>query len=451
MTMRVFLAGQIGRDAAIAHKLAEQNNCELYITAEHDNPTLIEAAHATGGDFYRVDSIQDGATLAAIAETVKAELVWINQDEALARGVIGAITKQIPDILSASPNQEASRIEWDKFYSREIIQEIDNGRYNPLYISLSKPDTLDDATTFFRDMGKEVVVKPRGLTGGKGVKVMGPHLADYDQVKAYALAVLADPRQGGVVLEEKLDGYEFTVQSFTDGKTLILPPATFDYPYREDGDKGSGTGGMGCFTMNAGEQLPFLKQADYDEALDVMQQVLEKLAERSRDYKGVLYGSFFKTSVGLKVVEFNARIGDPEGINIMELLADDVELLNILKRISTQELRQEDVRFRDLASAVIYLVSPDYTYNSGPVYPFEIDANMVAENDCRLYFAAAEQTGVNRYKTVGTSRTVALAARDKTPWEAREKIHRSIQTAIRGPLAFRSDVASKASIQRMRH
>ena len=95
-----------------------------------------------------------------------------------------------------------------------------------------------------------VVVKPEGLTGGKGVKVMGPHLADHDEARDYALELLARGRPGeSVLIEEKIVGAEFTIQAISDGRTVVLPPSTYDYPYRFDGDEGPGTGGMGSLSM----------------------------------------------------------------------------------------------------------------------------------------------------------------------------------------------------------
>lgn len=443
------LAGQIGRDAAIATRLAQARNCELHIAAQHANPTLMKKAQASGGCFYQVKDICDQQTIAKIAAEANIELVWINQDDVLANDVVSAVRRRVPGVLAASPTKEGSRIEWDKFDSRSILENIDSGKYNPRHYTLTKESEVKKAIDAFAKTKTPVAIKPRGLTGGKGVKVMGPHLKDYKEAATYARQVLADPKQGGVLVEEKMTGHEFTVQAFTDGKTLIVPPATYDYPYREDGDLGPGTGGMGCFTMPAGQQLPFITMAEYQEAIELMQKVLKKLDQLKRDYKGVLYGSFFKTPQGLKVVEFNARIGDPEGINIMELLDDSVDMLTLLQQIATRKLRPESVRFKKQTSVVIYLVSPDYAYRTGKTYEFEVDLDKINDADCRAYFAAAEQIAKHRYRTVGSSRTVAIATVDKTPWQARAKLHSAIKTAVRGPLIYRKDIANKDYIAHM--
>ncbi len=440
--MKVFLPGNMARDAVIAERLA-QEGCEMHIASSIRNPSLIAAADTSEGRFYPVSDVRNPREIAEAAVASRADLFWLNQDDALAAGAVDEVAKRAPEMMIASPDQESSRIEWDKFDSRRIVQEIDNEQdtsYNPLYFCATEPHEIAPIIKLFQDEMREAVVKPRGLTGGHGVKVMGPHLADYDAAGQYAMEVLGDARQGGVLIEEKLEGHEFTIQGLTDGKTLIVPPLTYDYPYREDGDTGPGTGGMGSFTMPPGEQLPFLDNGDYLEATQLMRGVLGKQAELGRDFKGVLYGSFFKTPEGLKVVEFNARIGDPEALNIVESLAEETTLTSILYRIASKELSEQDVRFKRVASTAIYLVSPDYAYRNGESQEFGLDLDKIVASGCRAYFSAAEQIGPNRYRTTGASRTVALTSRARTPWDARAKINEAIAAGVTGPLQYRQDI-----------
>jgi phosphoribosylamine--glycine ligase len=441
--MKVLLAGNMARDAVVAERLAAEG-CELHIAASIDNPSLIEAAHSSEGQFYPVTDVASPREIARVALAAEADLMWVNQDEGLMFGLVDAVRDICPDTLIASPDSQSARIEWDKFEAREIIKEIDDEQgtaYNPIYERVDEFSELVPALDRFQADNIPVVVKPRGLTGGKGVKVMGPHLADYDAARWYAIDVLKDHRQQGLLLEEKVEGYEFTIQGLTDGITMIAPPVTYDYPYREDGDTGPGTGGMGSFTMPPGEQLPFMDEGDYMEAVQLMRGVLLKQRERGRDFKGVLYGSFFKTAEGLKVVEFNARMGDPEGLNIVELLAEERPLINTLHNIARGVLSEDDVRFKRMASTAVYLVSPDYGYDADEKKEFVLDMDRVAAAGCRAYFGAAEriQWG-DQYRTTGSSRTVALTSCALTPWDARTKIHEAIRTGLRGPLQYRHDV-----------
>ena len=123
-----------------------------------------------------------------------------------------------------------------------------------------------------------VAVKPSGLTGGKGVKVMGPHLASHAEARDYALSLLAKGKGGeSVLIEEKILGAEFTIQAISDGRTVLFPPSTYDYPYRFDGDQGPGTGGMGSLSL-ASQTLPFMTATHYEAACSIIERVIGRLA-----------------------------------------------------------------------------------------------------------------------------------------------------------------------------
>jgi phosphoribosylamine--glycine ligase len=447
--MEIVLLGHMGRDEAAADRLQDH---KLHVLGQWENPGLVEKAERSGGQFHVIDSITNVELIADYVQSTKPDMFLTNFDDALGAGVVDAIKQrmirgQMPEILIPCPDQETARVEWDKFYLREIIDEIDP-KYNPINFMATDSVEVSDAIEEFSDGGIEVVIKPRNLTGGKGVKVMGKHFHTFMEAEGYAKQVLKDPNQTGVEIQQKLNGHEFTLQLMTDGATIIRPPATYDYPYREDGDSGPGTGGMGTFSMQAGEQLPFITNEDYEEAVTLMQKLLEKLKERNHDYKGVLYPTFFKTSKGLKIVEVNARGGDPELINILDLLEDDVDYGEVLRQIATGELDANSVRYKKLASAMIYLVSPDYGYKKGPAYTFNLNSNVVTANGAKIRFAAAERIGDNHYQTVGSSRTVGLSALGPTPWAARDIIHQAIANGFGHPLSlqYRSEIAQEVYI-----
>jgi phosphoribosylamine---glycine ligase len=264
------------------------------------------------------------------------------------------------------------------------------------------------------------VVKPSGLTGGKGVKVMGPHLADHQQARDYALELLARGKPGETVLiEEKIVGAEFTIQAISDGRTVIFPPSTYDYPYRFDGDQGPGTGGMGSLSM-AGATLPFMTPAHYQQACSIIERVIERLTEQGRHFSGVMNSGFFATADGVKVIEFNARFGDPECMNIMSLFSGSWP--EAMQRISAASLAPGDISLRPEASVVLYLVSPDYALRPGDTYEFTLDREHIEADGCRVFFSSAVQIDESTYRTVGTSRAVALASTAPTLEQARARV-----------------------------
>ena len=186
--------------------------------------------------------------------------------------------------------QAATRIEWDKIFAMTLMQTL-QPQLTPRYKVAETEKELSAHVTEFKGNNMPIVVKPRGLTGGKGVKVMPGHLPTYQKAHAYARELLH--RDGQVLLVEKLCGHEFTIMGFCDGRHLDFAPATYDYPYRYAGDTGPGTGGMGSFTCASG-RLPFLSTADLTAGHTAMQAIVDELWRRGTPLQGVLNGGFLK-------------------------------------------------------------------------------------------------------------------------------------------------------------
>lgn len=445
------LLGNMGRDDAIADRLKDH---ELHVIGKVENPGLIDKA---SGNFYKIDSLTNFDLISHIAQQVRPEMFVTNQDNTLAAGIVDVLKKltanrQLPEMLIPCPDRNAAKIEWDKFNLREIINEI-NPSFNPTNFMCTNKAQVDEAFDFFELANTEVAIKPRNLASGRGVRVMGKNLADFADAKQYALDTINSPDHSGVEVQEKLEGYEFTLQILTDGSNMVLPPTTFDFPYREDNDLGPNTGGMGAFSMENGEVMPFMTEKDYQDAISLMSAVLRKLKDRGIDYKGVLYPTFFKTKSGLKIVEINARGGDPEMINTMDLLEDDVDLAKVMTDISTGELDPKSVRYKKLASTVIYLVSPDYGYTYAQDYEFNMNPDVIYELGCKIRYGSVEMIGHNRYRTVGGSRALAISRIDQTPSDGRLIIAKSINAGFDEdlPLHHRKDIGSKAHIDKMRN
>ena len=168
---------------------------------------------------------------------------------------------------------------------------------------------------------------------------MGPHLDSHADARAYALELL-ERGDRSVLIEERIDGAEFTIQAISDGTTVVFPPSTYDYPYRYDGDEGPGTGGMGSLAL-ASNTLPFMSEAHYERACSIIELVIERLRADGRHFSGVMNSGFFATADGVKVIEFNARFGDPECMNIMSLF--DGSWPHVMERICAGSLQAADV------------------------------------------------------------------------------------------------------------
>jgi phosphoribosylamine--glycine ligase len=155
---------------------------------------------------------------------------------------------------------------------------------------------------------------------------------------------------------------------------------------------------------------------------------------------------FFATADGVKVIEFNARFGDPECMNIMSLF--DGNWVQTMERIATGSLTNEDVPLREEASVVLYLVSPDYALKKGPAYDFALERERIEASGCRVFFSSAVQTGPDAYRTVGTSRAVALVSTASTLEQARVCVSEAAATVP--VLEWRRDVGEERYLDDLR-
>jgi phosphoribosylamine---glycine ligase len=410
--VRTLIVGHGGRESALAFRMAEHS--ELHAFMGHANPSLVRHAEASGGS-HATGDVCDPRSVAAFARARDIDLAMVSADEPLAAGVVDALLAQ--GTRAVGPTRAGAEIEWNKAFARSLLSEV-APEAAPMLRVVSDAHEVGGAIESFGST--PVAVKPSGLTGGKGVKVMGPHLASHAEARDYALGLLAHRRRGeSVLIEEKILGAEFTIQAISDGRTVVFPPATYDYPFRYDGDEGPGTGGMGSLSM-ADSTLPFMTAGHYEEACSIIERVIERLALQGRHFTGVMNSGFFATADGVKVIEFNARFGDPECMNIMCLFRGNWP--EVMERICAGDLSHGDVPLRDEASLVLYLVSPDYALRAGRSYEFKLDRRKVEEAGCHVFFASAVETAENAYRTVGTSRAVALATTAPTLETARERI-----------------------------
>jgi phosphoribosylamine--glycine ligase len=387
---------------------------ELHAFVGHENPSIVLHAAASGGS-HEVGDVCDPSAVAAFARARDIDLAMVSADEPLAAGVVDALLAQ--GTPTVGPTSAGAEIEWNKTFARELLAEVAPEAAPRLRVAHDRRE-VDEAIAYFGSL--PVAVKPPGLTGGKGVKVMGPHLASHQEARDYAVSLLeAGKGAAGVHIEERIVGAEFTIQAISDGRTVVFPPSTYDYPYRFDGDTGPGTGGMGSLSM-PGATLPFMTQAHYEQACSIIQGVIERLDEQGRHFSGVMNSGFFATADGVKVIEFNARFGDPECMNVMSLFNGSWP--EVMRQISAGSLTAQDVPLREEASLVLYLVSPDYALRPGRAYDFTLERERIEGNGCHVFFSSAVQTGEGSYQTVGTSRAVALATTAPTLEQARLRV-----------------------------
>lgn len=359
------------------------------------------------------------------------EICVVSSDNLLQDGLID-LAKSL-GLKVFGPTSQGSKIEWSKTYALEIVEklapEVIIKNYN-----VQDVETLKNIIDTYED--ENFVIKPEGLTGGKGVKVGGVHFNSKQEGYEYAKECLEG--SGKVIIQDKVEGSEFTVMCLTDGKNVVPMPITFDYPYRYEQDKGPGTGGMGCMSYSNG-LLPFLEQADIDKCADLMKKTIAYLNKDSKEFTGVLYGGFFKTKDGIKFIEFNARFGDPEAINVLNAL--ETPFSEVLEHIVNGTLSSENCKFSKNYTFTVYIVSKDYAVRPNKEATiFKLNTKAIKDSGVKIYFANAKKIGEDTYTSVSNSRLFAVEATGEDFEAIRKKVYDAIEPNVDKVLDYRKDI-----------
>jgi len=411
--MKALVVGNGAREHIIAEKLAESS--ELYAYMGRKNPAIAKLCKK-----FWIGALDDFENIKKCADGM--DIVFIGPEEP----IVGGIADYVDNVVG--PTKAAAGLEGDKGFCRDFLREKIGFGY-PEYRVCS---TYEEAKRAIEDIG-DFVLKPAGLTGGKGVKVFGKQLKSIDEAKDYAKTLL---EKGSIVVEERLEGEEFTLQAFCDGKSLIPMPLVQDHKYAYEGDEGPMTGGMGSYSAED-HLLPFLEKKDADEALRIMKKTIAAI-----DYKGILYGGFMLTSKGVKLLEYNVRFGDPEAINVLSLLKDD--LSEICLRILDGSL--SSVEFEKCATVCKYLVPEGYPDNPEKGVELAIKKPKRAE----LYYASVYEIDGGIYTT--GSRALALLGKGGTIDEAEEIAEEGASEVKTDGLWYRRDIGKRELIeQRIEH
>ncbi|MCW7076589.1 MAG: phosphoribosylamine--glycine ligase [Candidatus Syntrophoarchaeum sp.] len=429
--MRILLVGAGGREHAIAERIrASSKDPELFAVMGNKNPGIADLCE----DFLLARETEL-EKVGAYAARCGAEIAIIGPESPLGEGIVDYLEEK--GVRCVGPGKDAARIETDKAWSREFMvrHSIDG---SPAFgIFEEKKPAFD----FIDELGS-VAIKPSWLTGGKGVKTMGDQLETIDDAKRYA-AELLDKQKAPIVIEENLIGEEFTIQAFVDGTEIRASPAVQDHKRAYEGDLGPNTGGMGSYSCPDG-LLPFITQSDYEKGTSIMEDTVRAMREEfDGGYKGILYGQFILTSSGVKLIEFNARFGDPEAMNILPLLESD--FVEIMEEIVDGRLTK--VTFQRMATVCKYAVPKGY-----PVSPKKNTKLTIGDiGGAKLFYASVNEIDGEIY--TGTSRSLAVVGVAEEIVEA-ERIAEHGLSAIAGEFDCRHDIGTieliKKKVRRMR-
>ncbi|MBU0671269.1 phosphoribosylamine--glycine ligase, partial [Patescibacteria group bacterium] len=422
------IIGNGAREHAIAWALKKNPEAQLYCLATANNPGILELAEDIKiGDYNNVEEVL------AYAKEVEPEFCFIGPEAPLEKGVADALCEtSIPCI---GPKKELAQLETSKGFTRDLMEEYKipaSPKYKRFKVEEGIPEYIDE-------LKMNIVLKPDGLTGGKGVKVVGDHFETKEEAIEYCKEVIDG--QGEIVIEEKLVGQEFSLMSFTDGENIIHMPAVQDNKRAFNDDEGPNTGGMGSYSM-PNHSMPFLNDEDIEEAREINVKTTKALKDKfGIPYRGILYGGFIAVKDGVRLIEYNARLGDPEAMNIMTLLASD--MVELCRGIVDGDLNKRVVEFKNVATVCKYAV-PD-GYPDSPVKGEKINVSEVDTSRVNMFYASVDET--DEGLMLGGSRAVGIVAEADNLYEA-EKICEEEINKIKGPVFHREDIATKPLIEK---
>jgi phosphoribosylamine--glycine ligase len=417
--MKVMVVGGGAREHTLAWKLSQSRKVkELFVAPGNAGTTQI----ARNIDISPTDL--DG--LSKFAKDNRIDLVVVGPEAPLAAGIVNRL--QALGIKAFGPTREAALIESSKVFAKKLMQKY------------SIPCAKDAVFTSFREAQAYVneqpipmVIKADGLAAGKGAIVA--------QSRDEALKALSDMMEkrvfgdagNQVLVEECLVGRETSLLVFTDGKTVMPMVPARDYKRAYDHDQGPNTGGMGCYSPSK-----FLNSELRDKAIKtIVEPVVQAMAKEGRPYKGVLYTGLMLTAEGPKVLEFNARFGDPETQVQLPLLKSD--LVDIMLAVIDGNLAKAKVEWRNDACVGVVMASGGYpgSYRQG----FPIAGLDRVDRDIVVFHAG---TKMNEGKVITAGgRVLTVVATGKTIAQAREKVYKNLPRISFDNVHYRKDIAAE--------
>lgn len=420
--MRVLLVGAGGRENAIAEALSR--DAELYVVAKHKNPGIMRLAKD-----YGLAKETDVQKVLEFALKWSVDLAFIGPESPLEMGIVDVFEEN--GIPTVGPTKEAAQLETNKAFARQLMEKykIPGRKLFRVF------DDIEEMKAWIDEFGKPVVVKPLGLTGGKGVKVVGYQLKDNEEAKEYAKALIE--KDGKVLIEERTDGVEFTFQVFTDGKKVIPMPLAQDYPHAYEGDVGPITGGMGSYSCE-NHLLPFISKDDYEKALETLKATIDAMRKNGTPYKGILYGQFMLSKDEPKIIEFNARFGDPEAMNVLPILK--TSLVEVGERIIDGNLKRAE--FEQKATVVKYVAPKGYPTDPIRGVRLQISEDKIREKGAKVYYASIDES----FTMLGSRALAIVGVADSL--EEAEKIASHGIKHVNGEIFYRTDVGTQESIEK---
>ena len=396
--MKVLIVGSGGREHAIATSVAKSSRVDKIYCAP-GNAGIGQIAECVPIGAMEFDK------LVAFAKENQIDLTIIGMDDPLVGGVVDAFEAE--GLRVFGPNKAAAILEGSKAFSKDLMK-----KYNIPTAAYENFDDPEKALEYLKTAKMPIVLKADGLALGKGVLICNT----LEEAEAGVKEIMMDKKFGSagnhMVIEEFMTGREVSVLSFVDGKTIKIMSSAQDHKRAKDGDQGLNTGGMGTFSPS-----PFYtKEVDEFCKKYVFQATVDAMAAEGRTFKGIIFFGLMLTEDGPKVLEYNARFGDPEAQVVLPRMKNDV--IDVMEACIDGTLDQIDLQFEDNAAVCVVLASDGYpvSYEKG----FEIKGLEKFENKDGYYcFHAGSKLNEEGKIVTNGGRVLGVTAKGATLKEAR--------------------------------
>lgn len=419
--MNILLLGSGGREHALAVALAASPRCdELYIAPGNGGTAAV-------GENVLLDA-EDPAAVADFARETGCGLVVIGPEAPLVVGVADAV--RAVGIPCFGPGAEGAQVEGSKKFSKELMERA--GVPTAAYASFTDEAA---ALAYVRDQGAPLVVKADGLAAGKGV-VVATELSQVEDAVRACFDGAFGKAGATVVIEEMMTGPECSLLAFTDGETVRPMCTSQDHKRALEGDRGPNTGGMGAYAP-----VPIVTDEEHAAMVDALEKTVAQLHAEGIDYRGCLYGGFMLTPAGPKVLEFNARFGDPETQVVIPRLEND--LVEVMLAVAEGRLSEVGLRWSDRWAVTVVLTSAGYpgSYEKGKVITGVEDAE--AMDDVTVYHAGTALTDAGELVTSG-GRVLDVTALGDTFEAARDRAYAACEKIQFEGKTLRRDIGLRA-------
>lgn len=422
--MQVLVIGGGGREHALVWKLAQSEKVKKIYCAP-GNPGIAQLAECVKLDLNNLESVAD------FAQDKGIELTVVGPEATLVDGIVDVFVARGLKIFG--PSQLAARIEGSKAFAKELMKKynIPTAKYEVFF-------DAEQAKAYIKQEGAPIVIKADGLAAGKGVVVA------MDEAEALAAIdnIMVDSNLGqagaSVVIEEYLEGEEASLLAFADGKTIVPMVAAQDHKRIFDGDQGPNTGGMGTYAP-----APVLTAELRQESIDkVLIPTMQAMQAEGCPYQGCLYAGLMITNKGIKVIEFNARFGDPETQVVLPLLESD--LAEILLACANGELDKVTVEWKqDQAAVCVVMAAQGYPANNYKKGATIVGLDGILELDDIEVFHAG--TGYNANEIISTGgRVLGVVGFAKGLHAAKDMAYKGVEAIHFDGAQYRKDIAWRA-------